>query len=91
MLILVQIDISAADVALYDAYEAKVLALLENYGAKLEPRLRSADGRTEVHLLYFPDVEARNAFRADPARAAVQDMWLQCGASSASTEVVRLS
>jgi uncharacterized protein (DUF1330 family) len=39
MLILVQIDISVADVALYDAYEAKVLALLENYGAKLEERL----------------------------------------------------
>jgi uncharacterized protein (DUF1330 family) len=91
MLILVQIDISAADVAMYDAYEAKVLGLLENYGAKLEERLRSADARSEVHLRYFPDVEALNAFRADPARAAIQDMWVQCGASSALTEVVRLS
>lgn len=90
MLILVNVDISGADLALFDDYEARALALLGNHGARLEERLRSTDGQSEMHLLYFPDPEALNAFRADPDRAALQDMWRRCGASSVLTEMVRL-
>ena len=89
MFILVQIDISKADLALLDAYEAQVLPLLAPHGAQLIERLRTVDGNSETHLLHFPDADALDAFRADPARMALQHMWLRCGASSTLTEVVR--
>ncbi len=91
LLILAQIDISEADLGLFEEYETQVLALLPQYGATLEERLRSTDGRREVHLLHFPDADALDAYRADPARAALQDLWRRCGATSAVTEVTRLS
>jgi hypothetical protein len=90
MLILVEIDLSHADLALFDAYEARALGLLAQHGARLEERLRSVDQLRETHLLHFPDNEALEAFRADPARAALQDSWLQCGARSALSEVLRI-
>lgn len=90
MLILAQIDLSQADLALFDAYEGQVLPLLANHGARLAERLRAIDGRSEVHLLHFPDADALDAFRADPARDALQPLWLRCGASSTLTEVARL-
>ncbi|HEX7852961.1 MAG TPA: hypothetical protein VF503_04625 [Sphingobium sp.] len=90
MLVLVQIDLSGADVEIFDAYEASVLALLTNHGARLEERVRAMSGATETHLLYFPDEHALDAFRNDPARAALQEMWVGSGAVSSMTEVIRL-
>lgn len=90
MLLLVQIDLSNADLPLFEDYEAKVLALLGDHGARLEARLRSKDGRSETHLLEFPSATALEAFRADPARLKVQDMWERCRASSVLTEVDRI-
>jgi hypothetical protein len=90
MLVLAQIDLSNADLALFDEYESTVLALLEKYGARLEDRLRSADDRAEVHLLYFPNGGSLAAFRSDPIRASAQDIWERSGASSSLTEVTRL-
>jgi len=91
MLILVQLDISEAEIALFEDYETQVLALLGKHGGELLERLRSTNEKCEVHLLYFPDADALDAFRADPARAALQELWLKCGASSSLTEVRRLS
>ncbi|MDE1173358.1 MAG: hypothetical protein PW790_06745 [Parvibaculaceae bacterium] len=91
MFILVQIDISQADIALFDDYEAQVLALVGNHRGTLIERLRSINGKSEVHLLHFPDAKALDAFRGDPARAALQELWLRCGASSSLIEVQRLS
>jgi len=91
MLLLVQIDLSSADLPLFEAYEERVLALLSNYGAKLEERLRSSDGQREVHLIDFPSTEALDAFRNDQTRSAAQDMWKRCGASSVLMEVNRVS
>ena len=91
MLVLVQIDLSQADIDVFNAYEAGVLPLLARYGARLEERLRAEDGQSEVHLLYFPDDRALDAFRADPDRAALQDMWHRSGAVSALTLVRRLA
>ena len=89
MLMLAQIDLSNADLAQFDEYEGIVLALLEKYGARLEERMRSVDGRSEFHLLYFPDADSLAAFRSDPTRAASQHVWERSGASSTLTEVAR--
>lgn len=90
MLIFVQLDIAQADMALFEEYEDQVLGLLSNHGANIIERLRSTDDKHEVHLLYFPDRGAFDAFRADPARARLQELWLRCGASTNLTEVRRL-
>lgn len=90
MLVLVQLDISEADMKLFEEYETQALGLLRKHGAQLLERLRSADEKQEVHLLQFPDINALDAFRADPARARLQDLWLRCGASTSLTEVRRL-
>ena len=49
------VDLAADAVAPFDAYERRVLPLLERHGGRLDRRLRTADGRTEVHLLSFAD------------------------------------
>jgi hypothetical protein len=90
MLILSQIDLACANLDLFDEYEEQVLKFLARYGACIEERLRSADGRTEIHLLYFPDADALKAYRTDPDRAALQDTWLRSGARSAVMEVKRI-
>lgn len=90
MLLLVQIDLSHADVARFEAYEAAVLALLPGHGGRLEARLRSTDGRSEFHVVAFPDAAAAAAFRTDPRRAALQGLWAESGATSVVTEVARI-
>lgn len=90
MLLLVQIDLSNTDLALFDDYEAGVLALLPSHGAALIERLRSADGQAETHLLHFPDADALAAYRADPKRGALQGLWIRSGATSTAGEVRRL-
>lgn len=50
------------------AYEEKALSLLPRHGGRLERRLRTADGLSEVHLLRFPSQDAYRAYLADPDR-----------------------
>ncbi|MFF8291495.1 GNAT family N-acetyltransferase [Streptomyces sp. NPDC016309] len=50
------------------AYEEKALALLPRHGGRLERRLRTADGLSEVHLVRFPTEDAYRAYLADPGR-----------------------
>jgi len=52
----------------YLAYEDRVLALLAEHGARLERRLRTADGTVEVHVIRFPSQAAVEAFMRDPRR-----------------------
>jgi hypothetical protein len=87
VLIHVEIDLTAADVEKFEAYEARVLGLLGDYGAALQARYRSLDGSREFHLLRFPDEAALEAYRNDPVRLAVQPLWAECGASVVSREV----
>lgn len=87
MRILVQVDLSNADLALFEQYEDAVLALLPNHGAVLIDRSRSADGLAETHLLEFPDTEALAGYRADPERVALQDLWIRSGATASSRDV----
>src|SRR6478735_9054039 len=90
VLLLVGIDLANADVALFEVYEARVLPLLETHGASLLERLRAADGRSETHLIDFPDAESLAAYRADAVRVAASPLWESCRASAVSKEVARL-
>ena len=79
--------VPAAGVAAFAAYEEAVLPLLPEHGARLDLRLCAAGGRVELHLLWFPDAQALEAYRADPRRAAAGDLLT---ASGAVTELFRL-
>ena len=90
MLRLVTIDLSGADLAAFERYEAAVLAIAPRHGGRLELRVRSLDGRTETHLLHFPNAAAFDAYSSDPARLALADDWKKCGASSVVQLVERI-
>lgn len=62
------------------AYEDAVLPLLARHGGALERRLRTAAGRTEIHVVSFPDAEAFDSYRADPDRAELADLLERSGA-----------
>lgn len=54
-------------------YEDLVLDLLPSQGGKVERRLRTADGRTEFQVLWFPSREAMRAVIEHPDRLAARD------------------
>ena len=58
MLVLVRIDLSKADLTLFDEYEEQVLALIWKHRGQIKERLRATDDRSETHLLLFPDEQA---------------------------------
>ncbi len=64
------VDLAEDAVAPFDAHERRVLPLLERHGGRLDRRLRTPDGRTEVHLVSFADRAGHDAYLADPDRAA---------------------
>ena len=84
---LVTIDLTHADLSLFERYEAKALPLIERYGGRLEMRVRTIDGSSETHLLFFPDGQSYEAYRSDPDRVAVLGEWEQCGARASMIEV----
>lgn len=88
MRLLLEIDLSAADLSRFEAYEAAVLPLVAKHGGKVECRVRTIGAAPrEVHILYFPDSAALEAYLADPARAALAPDWQACGALAKSVEV----
>lgn len=66
----VVVDLAENAVEPFDAYERRVLPQLGRHGGRLDRRLRTADGRTELHLLSFADRAGYDAYLADPDRAA---------------------
>jgi hypothetical protein len=64
------VDLEPDAVAPFSAYERHVLPLLARHGGRLDRRVRTADGRTEIHLLSFADRAGYDAYLADPDRAA---------------------
>lgn len=88
---LVMIDLTNADMAIFEAYEAKVIPRLEEYGGSLETRVRSLDETLETHLLYFPNPQSFNDYLSDPVRLALASEWAQCGASSQIIEVEKVA
>jgi uncharacterized protein (DUF1330 family) len=79
--------IPPAGVERFQRYEAAVLPLLAEHGGRLERRLRSAGGGTEVHVLSFASAGAFAAYRDDPRRAEHRDLL---EASGAAVEVIEV-
>lgn len=74
-------------VAMFQAYETKVLPLLGEYGGTLQRRLRNGDGTIEVHIVYFETAEGLTSFRDDPRRAAASSLLTASGAVIELVEV----
>jgi hypothetical protein len=74
-------------VAAFQRYESPVPPLLPEHGGLLKQRLRVNDGTTEIHLIWFPDQTAFDAYRADPRRAAVAGLFEVSGATMELLEV----
>jgi enamine deaminase RidA (YjgF/YER057c/UK114 family) len=66
------VDLAADAVEPFEAYERRVLPLLERHGGRLDRRLRTADGHTEIHVLSFADRSGYDAYVAEPDRAAAR-------------------
>jgi hypothetical protein len=71
----------------FQRYEEAVLPLLEEHGAQIERRLRSAAGDVEVHLLTFAEPEALAAYLDDPRRAEHRELLAASGAELELLEV----
>ncbi|NUT33125.1 MAG: hypothetical protein HOV79_08630 [Hamadaea sp.] len=65
-------------------YEDLVLGLLPSVGGRVERRLRTPDGRTEVQELWFPAREAMESVMTHPDRLAARDAL---AANAPTTEV----
>jgi len=88
---LVEIDLTNADVALFEEYEKQVISVLHKYGARLESGVRSTNGKTETHILYFPNATSFEGFLSDSVRAELQDDWQRAGAVATVTDVEEIS
>ncbi len=84
---LVVLDLSSANTDLFESYERKVIPLLSKYEGKLELSVRSLDGATETHVLYFPDNARFQGFLSDPSRAVLKDDWEKTGVVSTICDV----
>ncbi|MGN9764761.1 GNAT family N-acetyltransferase [Micromonospora sp. SD12] len=66
------VELAADAVEAGRRYEDTVLGLLGRHGGRLERRLRTGDGRTEVHLIRFDTRDGYAGFLADPQRVALR-------------------
>ncbi len=71
----------ARGIEAFRRYEDAVLPLLAEHGGRLERRLRSPDGRTEVHIVEFPSPESFESYRDDGRRQELLPVLDQSGAS----------
>ncbi|MGN9807807.1 hypothetical protein ACTMSW_00410 [Micromonospora sp. BQ11] len=82
-----QVEMAADAVGAGQRYEDSVLALLGRHGGHLDRRLRTGDGRTEVHLIRFASRHGYESFLADPDRAALR---AALGHAAPSTRVLEV-
>lgn len=68
------VDLGPGAVEAFQRYERRVLPMLARHGGRLQRRLRTADGRTEVHVLSFGTRAGYAGFLADPRRAALRPL-----------------
>lgn len=69
-------------------YEDRVLALLPEYGARIEVRVTALEGPlTEIQILEFPSQQALDDFQQDPRRLELAEIR---NAVVASTTVMRV-
>lgn len=67
-------DIEPAAVAAFQRYEAAVLPLLDRHDGRLERRLRSSEGTTEIHVVSFAARSGYDSYMADPERTAHREI-----------------
>jgi hypothetical protein len=80
MVCVLVIHLPADGVESFQRYESAVLPLLSDHHGRLDRRLRSADQRTEVHLVSFPSAEHLESYRNDPRRIAQSHLLEESGA-----------
>lgn len=79
------VRMSEEDVEGGQRYEDLVLDLLPPHGGRVERRLRTPDGRTEVQVLWFPSAAAMHAVVEHPDRLAARD---RLGSAVPATELL---
>ena len=72
VLLAVVVEMHEGAVAEGQGYEDGVLRLLARHGGRVERRLRSIDGVTEVQIIRFVTAAGLDAFLADPDRLALR-------------------
>lgn len=87
MLLVQTVRVPVEGIEAFREFEAAVLPLLPKYDARLERRLRTLDGRVELHVVSFPSREALDGYRADPAR---QEHLHLLHESEAATELLEV-
>ena len=80
--------IPAEGVAAFPGIRESGAALLADHGGTLERRLRSMDGRFEVHIISFATEARFAAYRADPRRAEYAGLFKESGAEAEVQTVV---
>jgi len=73
-------------VGAFQAYEDRVLPLLNEHGGRLQRRLRNDMGTVELHIVSFPSDIALEKYRSDPRRTAAAPLL-----ERSSAKVERLS
>jgi hypothetical protein len=73
-------------VGAFQAYEERVLPLLNEHGGRLQRRLRNSAGTVELHIVSFTSDSAFEKYRSDPRRAAAAPLL-----ESSSATLERLS
>ncbi len=81
------VEYSATAVEAGQRYEDAVLALLPRHGGRVERRLRTGDGRSEVHVIRFDTRAGYVAFLADPERT---DLRHALGEAAPNTRVLEV-
>jgi hypothetical protein len=81
-------DVPAEAVGAFQEYERRVLPLLPGHRGRLERRLRSGDGLSEVHVISFDSREAYEAYLADPVRAGHRPLIESAGVVQRLLEVM---
>ncbi len=75
MIVVATLTVRTAEVDAFEAFEREAAAILARHGARIARTVREAPGTAgtfrEVHLVEFPDRGAFEAYRADPALAAL--------------------
>jgi hypothetical protein len=82
------VDVPPGGVAAFRLYEGEVLPLLRRHGGRVERRLSTPDGTTEVHVLSFVSEEGYRAYLGDPERARHRVLLSGCETRQRVVEAV---
>ena len=74
--------VSETGIDAFRRYEEAVLKLLKDHEGSLQRRLRTEDGLTEIHVIWFPSRPHLDAYRDDPRSAAHAGLFAAAGAAT---------